>query len=75
MAIGRREKQRHQQKRSLDLQTVIDTHWHFDHTDNNANLHAAGATVLAHENTKTHMAEPHDSELLNGPSATYLSGC
>jgi len=26
---------------------------HFDHTDNNANLHAAGATVLAHENTKT----------------------
>ena len=31
---------------------VIDTHWHFDHTDNNAHLHAAGATVLAHENTK-----------------------
>jgi cyclase len=42
------------------LKTVIDTHWHFDHTDNNANLHAAGATVLAHENTKTRMAEPHD---------------
>jgi cyclase len=35
------------------LKTVIDTHWHFDHTDNNANLHAAGATVLAHENTKS----------------------
>ena len=34
---------------------VIDTHWHFDHTDNNAPLHAAGATVLAHENTK----QPH----------------
>src|SRR4029077_18239980 len=31
------------------LKTVIDTHWHVDHTDNNANLHAAGATVLAHE--------------------------
>ena len=46
------------------LQTVIDTHWHFDHTDNNANLHAAGATVLAHENTKTRMAEPHDNALL-----------
>ena len=42
------------------LKTVIDTHWHFDHTDNNANLHAAGATVLAHENTKTRMTEPHD---------------
>ena len=31
------------------LKTVIDTHWHVDHTDNNANLHAAGATVLAHD--------------------------
>ena len=46
------------------LKTVIDTHWHFDHTDNNANLHAAGATVLAHENTKTRMAESHDSALM-----------
>jgi glyoxylase-like metal-dependent hydrolase (beta-lactamase superfamily II) len=46
------------------LRAVIDTHWHFDHTDNNANLHAAGATVLGHENTKTRMAEPHDSALL-----------
>lgn len=46
------------------VRTVIDTHWHFDHTDNNGNLHTAGATVLAHENTKTRMAEPHDSALL-----------
>ena len=46
------------------VKTVIDTHWHFDHTDNNGNLHAAGGTVLAHENTKTRMAEPHDSALL-----------
>jgi glyoxylase-like metal-dependent hydrolase (beta-lactamase superfamily II) len=45
------------------LKTVIDTHWHVDHTDNNATLHAAGATVLAHDNTKTRMAEPHDSAL------------
>jgi glyoxylase-like metal-dependent hydrolase (beta-lactamase superfamily II) len=46
------------------LKTVIDTHLYFDHTDNNANLHAADATVLAHENTKTRMAEPRDSVLL-----------
>src|ERR1700758_1339705 len=45
------------------LNTVIDTHWHVDHTDNNANLRAAGATVLAHDNTKTRMAQPHDSAL------------
>src|SRR6267143_3113915 len=42
------------------LKYVINTHWHFDHTDNNAPLHAAGATVLAHENTKKRMSEPHD---------------
>lgn len=41
------------------LKVVIDTHWHFDHTDNNAPLHAAGATILAHENTKKRMSEPH----------------
>jgi glyoxylase-like metal-dependent hydrolase (beta-lactamase superfamily II) len=46
------------------VKTVIDTHWHFDHTDNNANLHAAGATVLAHENTRRRMAQPHDSATL-----------
>src|SRR6266852_2959010 len=27
---------------------VVNTHWHFDHTDNNAPLHAGGATVVAH---------------------------
>src|ERR1700681_3103625 len=43
---------------------VIDTHWHFDHTDNNAPLHAAGATILAHENTKKRMSEPHDLPVL-----------
>src|SRR5713226_641216 len=53
-------------KKALDglgnapVKCVIDTHWHFDHTDNNAPLHAAGATVLAHENTKKRMSEPHD---------------
>ena len=35
---------------------VIDTHWHFDHTDNNAHLHAAGATVVAHKNTWKRMS-------------------
>ncbi len=50
------------------VQYVIDTHWHFDHTDNNAPLHAAGATVLAHENTMKRMSEPHDLPVLyRGP--------
>ncbi|HKW39895.1 MAG TPA: MBL fold metallo-hydrolase, partial [Gemmatimonadales bacterium] len=38
---------------------VVNTHWHLDHADNNAPLHAAGATVVAHENTKQRLAEPH----------------
>ena len=43
---------------------VINSHWHFDHTDNNAHLHAAGATVIAHENTKKRMSESHDLPVL-----------
>ena len=51
------------------VKCVIDTHWHFDHTDNNAPLHAAGATILAHENTKKRMSEPHDLPVLyRGPN-------
>jgi glyoxylase-like metal-dependent hydrolase (beta-lactamase superfamily II) len=43
---------------------VINTHWHLDHTDNNAPLHAAGATIVAHENTKRRMSEPHHLPML-----------
>src|SRR3979490_1084073 len=53
---------------------VIDTHWHFGHTDNNAHLHAAGATVLAHENTKQRMAEPHDLPVLYRGADGALAG-
>jgi cyclase len=53
---------------------VIDTHWHFDHTDNNAPLHAAGATVLAHENTKKRMSEPHDLPVLYRAPDGALAG-
>src|ERR1700722_9196810 len=53
---------------------VINTHWHFDHTDNNVPLHAAGAAVLAHENTKKRMSEPHDLPVLYRGSDGTLSG-
>jgi len=35
---------------------LINTHWHFDHTDGNEWVHRAGATILAHENTRKHMS-------------------
>lgn len=42
------------------VKTLIDTHWHFDHADNNANFRAEGAGVLAHTNTRKRLTEPHD---------------
>jgi cyclase len=53
-------------KKALDaldpapLKTLIDTHWHFDHVDNNLNAHNAGATIVAHENTRTRLSQTHD---------------
>jgi len=35
---------------------LINTHWHFDHTDGNEWLHAEGAAILAHENTRKHLS-------------------
>ena len=37
------------------LRFLINTHWHFDHTDGNEWMHAAGATIFAHEKTLTRM--------------------
>lgn len=39
---------------------AINTHWHFDHTDNNESFRKAGAQLIAHENTKRRLSEPHD---------------
>jgi glyoxylase-like metal-dependent hydrolase (beta-lactamase superfamily II) len=36
---------------------LINTHWHFDHTDGNEWLHSIGAEITAHENTRKHLAE------------------
>jgi cyclase len=42
------------------IATALDTHWHFDHADNNASLHRAGAAIVAHTNTKVRLAQSHD---------------
>ncbi len=36
---------------------LINTHWHFDHADGNEWLHAAGAKIIAHENTRKHLSQ------------------
>jgi len=35
---------------------LINTHWHFDHTDGNAGFAAAGATILAHANCRVRLS-------------------
>ena len=37
---------------------LINTHWHFDHTDGNAPMHQFGATIVAHENTRKRLSAP-----------------
>lgn len=38
------------------IKHLINTHWHTDHTDGNAWLHAAGAEITAHENTRKRLS-------------------
>jgi glyoxylase-like metal-dependent hydrolase (beta-lactamase superfamily II) len=39
------------------LKYVVNTHWHWDHTDGNAWMHADGATIVAQKNTLSHLTE------------------
>jgi cyclase len=42
------------------VKSMIDTHWHYDHADNNGEFRAAGGGVIAHENTKRRLMQSHD---------------
>jgi glyoxylase-like metal-dependent hydrolase (beta-lactamase superfamily II) len=35
---------------------VVNTHWHWDHADGDAWLHDAGATIIAHPNTRKYLS-------------------
>src|SRR5260221_2988816 len=40
------------------VRALINTDWHFDHTDGNEWLHSIGAEITAQENTRKHLLEP-----------------
>jgi glyoxylase-like metal-dependent hydrolase (beta-lactamase superfamily II) len=44
------------------IKHLINTHWHFDHTDGNQWLNLEGAAILAHENTHRHLLTAQNVE-------------
>jgi glyoxylase-like metal-dependent hydrolase (beta-lactamase superfamily II) len=40
------------------LSLLINTHWHFDHTDGNAEMHNEGAVIIAQDNTRVRLSKP-----------------
>jgi cyclase len=43
---------------SPQVVTLFNTHWHLEHTGGNEAIRQAGATIVAHENTRLWMATP-----------------
>jgi glyoxylase-like metal-dependent hydrolase (beta-lactamase superfamily II) len=41
---------------SEPLRHLINTHWHYDHTDGNEWMHKAGARIIAHQKTRVRMS-------------------
>src|SRR3974390_3052301 len=57
---------------------LINTHWHFDHTDGNEWLHSVGAKIIAHENTRKQLSgiqrvEDWDYNFLPSPAGAIPS--
>jgi cyclase len=50
---------------------VINSHWHYDHSDGNTNFGRAGATIVAHENSRTRMMSDQIVSLSNRLQEAY----
>jgi glyoxylase-like metal-dependent hydrolase (beta-lactamase superfamily II) len=55
--------------------TLINTHWHGDHTGGNEGLHASGFTIVAHQQTRERLSTPQTMKLFHSttPAAPALA--
>jgi glyoxylase-like metal-dependent hydrolase (beta-lactamase superfamily II) len=59
------------EKTDQPVRFVINTHWHFDHTDGNENFGGAGAIIVSHKNSRIRMETEQFIELFNHRQAGY----
>ena len=50
---------------------VVNSHWHYDHTDGNENFGRAGALIVAHDNSRQRMETDQVLSGSNRPQAAY----
>jgi glyoxylase-like metal-dependent hydrolase (beta-lactamase superfamily II) len=53
------------------VEFVLNTHWHYDHTDGNENFGRAGALIVSQENSRRRMQSPQVVSLNNRQQAPY----
>ena len=53
------------------VQFLINTHWHFDHTDGNENFGSAGAIIVSQENSRKRMARDEVVALVGTEQKAY----
>jgi cyclase len=53
------------------VQFVVNSHWHYDHTDGNENFGRAGALIVAHDNSRKRMETDQVVSLSNRPQPAY----
>jgi len=53
------------------VQFVVNSHWHYDHSDGNVNFGRAGALIVSHENSRRRMESDQVVSLSNRPQPAY----